>query len=122
VLSGLAVPWCVASNGSHDDVRSRLGYAGLLADFDPPAFSATEVAAGKPAPDLFLHAAARMKTRPDRCVVVEDSVPGVRAGVAAGMPVLGLARLTNPSDLREAGATVFEDVSKLPALLEAIES
>jgi HAD superfamily hydrolase (TIGR01509 family) len=122
LLADLLVPWCVASNGSHDDVRSRLDYAGLLAEFDPPAFSATEVAVGKPAPDLFLHAAARMTTRPDRCVVVEDSVPGVRAGVAAGMPVFGLARLTNPGDLREAGATVFEDMSELPGLLRTIRS
>jgi HAD superfamily hydrolase (TIGR01509 family) len=117
VLATLSVPWCVASNGSHEDVRPRLGCAGLLADFDPPVFSATEVAAGKPAPDLFLLAAARLGARPERCVVVEDSVPGVRAGVSAGMPVLGLARLTSASDLRDAGARVFAEMSALPALL-----
>ncbi len=117
VLATLSVPWCVASNGSHEDVRRRLGWAGLLPELDPPVFSASEVPAGKPAPDLFLHGATCMGVRPDRCVVVEDSVPGVRAGVAAGMSVLGLARLTSARDLRDAGARVFGEMSALPALL-----
>lgn len=118
VLSRLSCPWCVASNATLDDVRSRLGWAGLLADVAPPMFSATQVACGKPAPDLFLHAAATMGIPPARCVVVEDSVPGVQAAVAAGMPVLGFARLTSPDALRDAGAEVFDDMALLPRRLQ----
>jgi len=118
-LAAVRRPWCVASNGTHEDMRTRLGIAGLLAKFDPPLFSATEVTRPKPAPDLFLHAAAAMGTAAGRCVVVEDSVPGVEAGVAAGMMVLGFARITEADALREAGADAFDDMSALPNLLAA---
>ncbi len=117
LLPRLSCPWCVASNGGPDDIRSRLGWAGLLTDSAPPMFSATQVARGKPAPDLFLYAAATMGASPDRCVVIEDSVPGVQAAVAAGMPVLGYARLTSADALRAAGAQVFDDMVLLPRLL-----
>jgi HAD superfamily hydrolase (TIGR01509 family) len=118
VLDRLERPWCVASNGSHEDIKLRLRLAGVLERFQPPLFSAADVAHGKPAPDLFLHAAAAMGMAPDRCVVVEDSLRGVQAGVRAGMTVLGFARITDPDILREAGAIVFDDVFSLPGLLE----
>jgi HAD superfamily hydrolase (TIGR01509 family) len=118
VLDRLEGPWCVASNGSQEDITLRLRLAGLLEHFTPRLFSATEVAHGKPAPDLFLHAAAAMGMAPDRCVVVEDSLRGVQAGVRAGMTVFGFARLTDPDILREGGAIVFDDVFSLPGLLE----
>jgi HAD superfamily hydrolase (TIGR01509 family) len=118
VLDSLECRWCVASNGSHDDMRTRLGLAGLLERFNPRLFSASEVTHAKPAPDLFLYAAAVMDAAPDQCAVVEDSVRGVQAGVSAGMTVLGFARLTSPDILREAGAIVFEDMRLLPDLLK----
>jgi HAD superfamily hydrolase (TIGR01509 family) len=118
-LVALQTPWCVASNGTHEDMRTRLGIAGLLAKFDPRLFSATEVKRPKPAPDLFVHAAAAMGAAPDRCVVVEDSVPGVEAGVAAGMTVFGFTRITEADALRNAGANVFDDMSLLPDRLRA---
>jgi beta-phosphoglucomutase-like phosphatase (HAD superfamily) len=62
---------------------------GLLPFFDPHVFSAIQVAHGKPAPDLFLFAAERLGAAPEDCIVVEDSIPGVEAAVAAGMPVIG---------------------------------
>lgn len=117
VLDRLESPWCVASNGSEEDIRARLAIAGLLERYDPPLFSATAVAHGKPAPDLFLHAAAVMGAACDRSVVVEDSLRGVQAGVSAGMTVFGFARLTSPDVLREAGAIVFDDMALLPDLL-----
>ncbi|HWK77442.1 MULTISPECIES: HAD-IA family hydrolase [unclassified Microbacterium] len=69
------IPWttCGASSGSHAKLRRTLGITALYSRFEGRIFSATEVAAGKPAPDLFLHAAARLGVSPDRCVVVEDS-------------------------------------------------
>ena len=89
LLAALPRPRCVASNGHLDRVRERLALTGLLHFFDPHVFSATQVAYGKPAPDLFLYAAARLRTAPEACLVVEDSVAGVEAARAAGMPAIG---------------------------------
>jgi len=116
-LAQLRMLWCVASNGSHEDMRARLGLAGLLAQFEPHLFSASEVGRAKPHPDLFLHAARRMGAEPSRCAVIEDSVTGVQAGVRAGMAVFGYARLTPGESLRRAGAKVFAKMDELPSLL-----
>jgi phosphoglycolate phosphatase len=118
VLDQLRRPRCVASNGTHDDMRFRLGLTELLEDFEPYLFSASEVARPKPAPDLFLHAAQSMSVAPERCVIIEDSVTGVHAGVEAGMTVFGLARLTPAALLQDAGARVFDRMGDLPKLLE----
>jgi len=89
LLSALPMPRCVASNGRLDRVRPRLAITGLLPFFDPHVFSASQVALGKPAPDLFLFAAQRLSARPGDCTVVEDSIPGVEAAIAAQIPVVG---------------------------------
>ncbi len=89
MLDSLASKSCVASSGTPERLRHALSLVGLFERFDPHIFSATMVARGKPAPDLFLHAADRMGVRPERCLVVEDSVPGVAAAVAAGMTAIG---------------------------------
>jgi HAD superfamily hydrolase (TIGR01509 family) len=110
---------CVASSGSHSKLRMTLGHTGLLPRFDGRIYSASEVRNGKPAPDLFLHAAARMGVQPDRCVVVEDSKYGVRAAREAGMRALGYAGGLTPADwLADEGATVFTDMAELPGLLD----
>ncbi len=81
---------CVASNGQRDNVLSSLDMTGLRQFFpDEHVFTGVQVANPKPAPDLFLLAAERMGAQPSRCLVIEDSVPGVTAGVAAGMQVFG---------------------------------
>ncbi|GAB2688925.1 hypothetical protein GCM10010442_02380 [Kitasatospora kifunensis] len=121
-LAELRLPSCVASSGSPRKMRHTLGRTGLYDYFDGRIFSATEVSRGKPAPDLFEHAAARMGVRPQACVVVEDSCAGVRAARAAGMRVLGYAGgLTSAERLAAAGARVFHDMRELPALLAAWE-
>jgi phosphoglycolate phosphatase len=117
VLDQLKHARCVASNGTPDDIRTRLGHAGLLSAFEPHLFSAVQVPRGKPAPDLFLCAAASMAVVPERCAVIEDSVPGVQAGVAAGMTVFGYSRITPVAALEQAGATGFLAMQDLPALL-----
>ncbi|MGY2743284.1 HAD-IA family hydrolase [Pseudarthrobacter sp. O4] len=97
-----------------------LGQTGLLHRFEGRIFSATEVANGKPAPDLFLHAAARLGTPPERCVVVEDSAYGVQAARAAGMHVLAYAGGVTPAErLAGPGTTVFHDMRQLPELVAA---
>jgi len=116
-LDAIELPACVASSGEHARMQLTLGLTGLLGRFEGRIFSATEVAHGKPAPDLFLHAARRMGFDPATTVVVEDAVPGVQAGVAAGMRVLAFARFVSPDALAEAGGEVFEDMARLPGLL-----
>jgi HAD superfamily hydrolase (TIGR01509 family) len=119
-LDAIALPCCVASSGDHERIRRGLAAAGLLARFpDEAIFSVDDVPRGKPAPDLFLHAAARMGFAPARTVVVEDSPAGVAAGRAAGMQVLGYAARTPAPILEAAGATAFAAMADLPRLLTA---
>lgn len=113
-------PICVASSGSLEKIRGSLELTGLLPKFESRLFSAEEVERGKPAPDLFLHAARRMRARPSRCVVVEDSPRGACAGVAAGMTVLGYTGRTTAAELDRAGARCFGEMRELPALLEGL--
>lgn len=119
-LDAAGIPRCVASSGDHERIRRGLRGAGLLDRFaDEAIFSVEDVARGKPAPDLFQHAAARMGFEPAATVVVEDSVAGVQAGVAAGMRVLGYTAGSRDADaaLRTAGAEPFADMTRLPAAL-----
>ncbi|MEV4613890.1 HAD family hydrolase [Kitasatospora sp. NPDC049258] len=117
-LDGLGVRYCVASSGSHEKMRHTLGRTGLYERFAGRIFSATEVARGKPAPDLFLYAAERMGAEPGRCGVVEDSRPGVEAARAAGMRSFGYAGGVTPAGrLAGPGTVVFEDMRRLPELL-----
>jgi HAD superfamily hydrolase (TIGR01509 family) len=89
LLAALPPLRCVASNGRLDRVRQRLALTGLLPFFDPHVYSASQVPFGKPAPDLFLFAAHQLGARPGDCTVVEDSVPGVEAAIAAQIRVVG---------------------------------
>ena len=114
-LDAIALPTCVASSSAHPRIRTALRATGLLKRFEGRIFSSTDVEHGKPAPDLFLHAAAAMGAEPERCVVVEDAPTGVQAGLAAGMTVLGYAGLTPPEQLE--GARVFTSMEELPALV-----
>lgn len=117
-LDRIRTPTCVASSGSHDKMRYTLGKTGLYERFAGRIFSATEVARGKPAPDLFLHAAAKMDVAPADCVVVEDSRFGVEAARAAGMRAFGYAGGVTPaSRLEGPGTIVFHDMRELPRLL-----
>jgi beta-phosphoglucomutase-like phosphatase (HAD superfamily) len=108
---------CVASSGSHDKMRFSLGLVGLYDRFAGRIFSASEVERGKPAPDLFLHAAARLGHAPVDCVVVEDSPTGVEAARAAGMRVLGYAGRNDAAALEPFADVVFADMAELPALI-----
>lgn len=116
--SGFAT--CVASSGSHDKMALTLGKTGLFDRFAGRIYSATdpEVAAGKPAPDLFLHAAACMGVEPSRCAVVEDSPYGLAAARAAGMAPFGFSGSVIPAHrLAGEGVTVFDSMAELPGLV-----
>ncbi len=116
-LDRILLPTCVASSGPHHKMEVTLRTTGLWERFQGHIFSASEVAEGKPAPDLFLHAARVMGFDPAHTAVVEDSVPGVMAAVAAGMRALAYAGQADPSDLAAAGGEPFGDMYELPALL-----
>ncbi|MFC1430804.1 HAD family hydrolase [Streptacidiphilus sp. N1-3] len=111
------VRYCVASSAHHAWIRTALGTCGLSGFFtDEQLFSAQDVARGKPAPDLFLHAARTMGVPPERCVVLEDSPLGVAAARAAGMDVYGYTALT-PRDRLAAATGLYQDPAEVPALL-----
>lgn len=116
-LDRIALPACVASSGPHHKMAVTLRRTGLWERFEGRIFSASEVEHGKPAPDLFLHAAGRMGFDPAATAVVEDSVPGIEAARAAGMRALAFARHTDAGLLAAAGGEPFDDMSELPGLL-----
>jgi len=117
-LEEIDLPTCVASSGSQKKMHFTLGLTGLWDRFAGRIYSADEVRRGKPAPDLFLHAASCMATPPERCVVVEDSPFGVAAAKAAGMSALGYAPDGTGELLAQEGARTFESMAELPALLQ----
>ena len=114
-LDAIAIPTCVASSGTHEKIRFTLGLTGLYERFAGRIFSVSDVARGKPAPDLFLHAAGRMGVPPAQCAVVEDSRYGVEAARAAGMRAFGYAGGLAPKGALDGPQTiVFEDMRELP--------
>ena len=119
--TALGVPWRIASNSSHREMDAKFGRMGWLELVSGRVHSAYDViaqgGAGKPAPDLFLAAAAAEPAAPARCVVIEDSVHGVTAARAAGMDCLGFCPQGDGASLREAGAVPFGSMHVLPDLL-----
>ena len=110
---------CVASSARHARIRLSLHLTGLHTSFaEEYLFSAEDVARGKPAPDLFLHAAGRLTTSPQHCVVVEDSPSGVEAAKAAGMRVIGYSALT-PAEILSGADAVVTHMTDLPAVIAA---
>jgi HAD superfamily hydrolase (TIGR01509 family) len=124
VLAALTQPRCVASSSKPERIRLSLEVTGILELVEPHIYSATMVANGKPAPDLFLHAAREMGAEPARCIVIEDSPAGIVAARRAGMRVFAFAGGSHAgrSGLRAAFAKlepdrVFDDMRRLPDLI-----
>jgi HAD superfamily hydrolase (TIGR01509 family) len=136
VISGVAeairaivLPVCVASSSQIERIRLSLQVTGLAPLFGDHVFSASMVAKGKPAPDLFLFAASRMHMVPEQCIVVEDSPAGVEAGNRAGMRVFaftGGSHAQGPAHRERLAAlapeAIFDDMAQLPALVAAAGS
>lgn len=118
-LDRIPLPRCVASSGSHERIELSLRLVGLRERFEG-VFSSDDVPRGKPAPDLFLHAAHTLGADPGNCAVVEDSPPGIEAANAAGMTSFGFAARTPPERLRGATGGVFTVMEQLPAMLGSV--
>ncbi len=118
-LTWIRGPKAVASSSPFERIRASLEVTGLLGFFSDRLFSASGVFKGKPAPDIFLHAAARLHVDPAECIVVEDSVAGVTAALAAGMTPIGFVGGSDApgrlaGDLGQAGArAVIADMRAL---------
>jgi HAD superfamily hydrolase (TIGR01509 family) len=124
-LTWLRGPKCVASSSTQDRIRVSLETTGLLRFFENSIFSATEVPHGKPAPDLLLHAAAKMGVQASDCIVVEDSSAGVAAAYAAGMTPIGYVGPAQDANigasLMAAGArTLIPDMRQLKGTVAAL--
>ena len=116
-LDKIDLPICVASSGPREKIELALRITNLLPRFAGRIFSSYEIGSWKPEPDLFLFAAKNMGVQPQFCTVVEDSILGVRAGVAAGMRVLGYIGQSEATLLETSGANLFQSMSQLPSLV-----
>jgi HAD superfamily hydrolase (TIGR01509 family) len=116
-LDQLPHPKCVASGSDHDRLRVSLSVTGLNQYFQH-IFSSTDVQHGKPHPDIFLFAAQRMAFEKHQCVVIEDSYPGMQAGLAAEMKVLLYNPIWKDKYAIPEEVTVFYDMAELPALVD----
>lgn len=130
MLDRLGLPRCICSNSADERLQIELRRTRLWDRFKPYVFSSRDLKGidMKPAPDVFLHAASEFGAKPAACVVLEDSVPGVQAGVAAGMRTIGFTGGSHTyaghaDALTEAGAeTVVKRLLDLPALIGALEN
>lgn len=120
LLNNLTVPHCVATNGPPEKVSLTLALSGLASWFEDRVYSAYEVGSFKPEPDLFLHAAQALCVAPQHCAVVEDSLPGVEAGVAAGMHVFALLPPGSLPSNWAGRVTPIADLYALDALLHPL--
>lgn len=113
------IAYCVATSARVSKMHITLGQTGLLPLFEHALFSATMVSRGKPFPDLFLHAATTMGFTPSDCIVIEDSVAGTQAGIAAGMRVFSYHGdpYSDRDGLIQAGGILFDDMRELAGLV-----
>lgn len=113
------IAYCVATSARVSKMHITLGQTGLLPLFEHVMFSSTMVSRGKPFPDLFLHAAKTMGFAPAGCIVIEDSVAGTQAGIAAGMRVFSYHAdpYSDRAGLIQAGGILFNDMRELAGLV-----
>lgn len=122
-IDAIELPRAVATNGRHDSTTFKLVLTGLYERFRNRVFSATDVNNGKPAPDVYLHAAATMGWHPSTCVVVEDSVAGITSGLAAGMKVIGYAGgVSGRARIERPEVVIIDHMRDLPGAIESLSS
>lgn len=117
LLDTLTIPYCVASSGPLDKIKLNLKVTNLLAYFKNNIFSCYEINSWKPEPDIFLHAAKTMGFKPNECVVIEDSLPGVTAAKAGGFDVYALKNESNKTMLKGVDVPFVSDMGELQVVL-----
>lgn len=117
-IDNLKIPYCVASSGPIEKINLNLKTTGLLEKFENKIFSSYQIKSWKPEPEIFLYAAQEMGFTVEDCIVIEDSKAGIMAAVKGGFKVFGLANHTNPKELENEGAIVFQSFHELASLLE----
>ena len=116
-LDAAGIPFAMGSNGTPEKMQITLGQHGLVDRFRGHLYSGQALGRPKPAPDLYLHAAARLGIAPQDCIVIEDSAAGARAARAAGMRCMGYAPHGHADRLAAEGAIPFTRMDDLPRLL-----
>ncbi|WP_299630279.1 HAD family hydrolase [uncultured Roseobacter sp.] len=116
-LDDAGIPYAVGSNGPHRKMEITLTRTGLIERLQGRIYSREDVANPKPAPDVYLKAAQEAGVAPDRCVVVEDSASGARAGKAANMCTFGYVAQSDPARLDPICDRLFASMDALPDLL-----
>jgi beta-phosphoglucomutase-like phosphatase (HAD superfamily) len=116
-LDAAGIPYAMGSNGTPEKMQITLGQHGLIERFKGHLYSGQALGRPKPAPDLYLHAAAQLGKAPAECIVIEDSAAGARAARAAGMRCMGYAPHGHADRLANEGAIPFTDMATLPKLL-----
>jgi len=119
VLENLTVPFCTASSGPQEKIRLNLTTTGLRHFFEENIFSCYDIGKWKPDPAIFLHAADAMGFGPEDCLVVEDSIVGVRAANAGGFDVFGFAELNENDDFVKEATAIFYDMGELISIIES---
>ncbi|KHE02528.1 6-phosphogluconate phosphatase [Pantoea stewartii] len=119
LVAQMAVPICVVSNGTVKKMQHSLGLTGMLSHFADRLYSGYDIGHWKPEPELMFHAAQQMQVPVERCILVDDSEAGARAGIAAGMPVFYYCADAHNPELHHPLVTVFTDMAALPALWRA---
>jgi HAD superfamily hydrolase (TIGR01509 family) len=118
LLSGLKIPFCVASSGPENKIRLNLKVTGLLPYFENKIFSCYAIQKWKPDPAVFLWAAKTMGYQPSECIVIEDSLIGVKAALNGGFDVFGFTAHDYKDELQENATNIFDSMIRLQKLLE----
>lgn len=113
LINSLTIPFAVASSGPVSKIRLNLGLIGLLDKFEGRIFSCWDLEKWKPDPAIYLHTAKILGFAPEDCVVVEDSLFGVKAGIAGGFRTIGYATDYTAPALKAAGAELIFDMEEL---------
>ena len=117
VLENINRPFCVASSGPEDKIELNLGLTGLLPFFENKIFSCYKIQKWKPDPAVFLWAAETMGFKPEECVVIEDSISGVRAAKAGGFDVFGYVAHDYNNQLKDEATQTFDSMDKLLSMI-----
>ncbi|MBC3380837.1 6-phosphogluconate phosphatase [Serratia fonticola] len=116
LLAQMTAPMCTVSNGPVSKMQHSLGLTDMLSYFDDRLFSGYDIQRWKPDPAIVFHAAQQMQMPVERCILVDDSVAGAQAGIAAGIPVFYFCADPHNQPIDHPLVTTFDDLAQLPGL------